>query len=184
MVRRLFIRVGEGEQAALIPGAAKDRQARGECAASCETHRDSDRGETCRRCIDLAVVARQIKSHIADDRRRIAPGWIDERVELQRRHRGEHRITKLLAIVTTGLATRTVVASVVSRLRALEPAADRRVKVTALDYLVERLDWRAGFRQVVFKVVLETAARPGILWTLRQSIDCRRIHNLRARCFQ
>src|SRR2546421_5597584 len=110
MMRRLLVRVSEREQTAFVPGAAKDRQARGECAAARETHRDSDRRETCRRRIDLAVVARQIKSHIADDRRRIAPRWIDERVELQHGHRGEHRIAKLLAIVTTGLATRTVIA--------------------------------------------------------------------------
>ena len=147
MVRRLFIRIGEREQPAFVPGTAKDRQARGECAAARETHRDRDRGKPGRRRIDLAVVARQIRSHIADDRRRIAPRWIDERVELQRRHRRQHRIAKLLAIVTTGLATGTVVAGVVGRLRALEPAPNRRVKVAALDDLVQRLDWRAGSKE-------------------------------------
>ena len=93
MVRRLFVRVGEREQAAFVPGTAKDCQARGECASTREAHRDSDRGKPCRRRIYLAFVAFQIKSHIADDRRRIAPRWIDER---GLRDRGEHRVAKFL----------------------------------------------------------------------------------------
>src|SRR5438105_1136537 len=111
MVRRLFVRVGEPEQPAFVPRPAKDRQARGECAAAGEAHWDGDCGKTGRRCIDLAVVAGQIEPHIADNRRRIAPCWIDERIELQLRYRSEHRIAILLAIVTTRLASRTVVAS-------------------------------------------------------------------------
>ena len=85
MVRRLLVRVGEREQPAFVPGTAKDRQARGECAAACETHRDRDRRKPCRRRIDLAVVARQIRSHVADNGRRIAPRRVDERIEFQRR---------------------------------------------------------------------------------------------------
>ena len=117
MMRRLFIRIGEREQPAFVPGTAKDRQARRQCAAAREAHRDRDRRKPCRRRIDLAVVTRQIRPHIADDRRWIAPRGIDERIEPQHRHRREHRVAKLFAIVTTGLATRTVVAGVVGRLR-------------------------------------------------------------------
>ena len=180
----MFIPVSERKQPAFVPRTAKDRQARGEGAATRESHRDGDRGKPRGRRIDLAVVAREIRSHIADDRRWIAPRGIDERVELQRRHRREHRVAKLFAILTTGPTTRTVVAGVVGRLRALEPPANRRVKVTALDDLVERLDGRTGFRQVVFKIVLETAARPGTLGSLRLSIDRSGIHDLCARSFQ
>src|SRR5258707_13087578 len=42
MVRRLFVRIGEREQPAFVPGTAKDRQARGERSAARETHRDAD----------------------------------------------------------------------------------------------------------------------------------------------
>src|SRR5439155_16463329 len=83
MVRRLFVRVSEREQRAFVPRTSEDRQPGGECAAAGEAHRHGDRGKTGRRRIDLAIVACQIETHIADDRRRIAPGGIDESIELQ-----------------------------------------------------------------------------------------------------
>src|SRR4051812_25945526 len=96
MMRGLFVGVGEREHTAFVPGTTKDRQARGQRAAASKSHRDGDCRKTGRRRIDLAVIAGQILSHVPDDRRRIAPRRINKRVELQRRHRRQHRIAKLL----------------------------------------------------------------------------------------
>src|SRR5260221_2804269 len=57
MVGRLFVRVGEREQTAFVPGTAKNRQARGERAVASEAHLHVDRGKTCRRRLDLDVCA-------------------------------------------------------------------------------------------------------------------------------
>ena len=49
MMRCLFVRIGECEQMSFVPGTAKDRQARGQRTAACETHRHGDRRKTRRR---------------------------------------------------------------------------------------------------------------------------------------
>lgn len=145
MVCRLFVGVGECKQVAFGPGTAEDRQTRRQSAAASETHRHGDRRKPRRRCIDLAVIAGQIRAYVADDRWRIAPGGIHKRIELQRRHRGHHRVAKLLAIFPIGLASWTIVARGVIRLGTFEPLPNRRMKHSAFDDLVERLDRRARF---------------------------------------
>src|SRR6478672_5024554 len=72
MARRLFVSVGEAEQITFVPRTTKDRQPGGQCPAASETHRYGDGRKPRRRGIDLAVIAGQIRTHVADDRRRIA----------------------------------------------------------------------------------------------------------------
>jgi hypothetical protein len=63
---------------------------------------------------------------------------------LEPRHSGQHHLSKLLAIFTVRLVSRTVVAAGVICLRAFESLTNRRMKHSAIDNLVERFDWRTG----------------------------------------
>src|SRR6186713_2639255 len=80
MTTRLFIRICESKKCRFAPGAPEELKTCRQAVAGCVAHRDGNRRISGRGCQELVVVAVR-RVEVADQPRRVAPGWIDERVE-------------------------------------------------------------------------------------------------------
>ena len=141
MVRGLFVGVGELEQGRLAPRTAEELQAGGQRVAARVAHRHGDRREAGARREQLAVVAAG-RIQVADQARRVAPGRVDERVELQRRPSASGPPAAVSRGTLRAPCTRPLARHIVGRLSAFEPRLDRRVKTARLDDLLERVHRR------------------------------------------
>src|SRR5690242_16220830 len=96
MVCGLLVGVGKLDQRWFAPRTTEDRHARGKRATGV-AHRDVDRRPPRRRRKDLTIVAVR-RVHVANETGRIAPRWVDERVEPVGVHRLCDSGAKLVAV--------------------------------------------------------------------------------------
>jgi len=103
---------------------------------------------------------------VTDQSRRIAPGRIDEGVELELVHGLQDGVSDLVAIGFVGFAGRRARAVLGPFISHLEAALGRGVKAPGFDDVGQALQWDAAALggEVAVDVVLEAHAGAGVLW--------------------
>src|ERR1051325_286129 len=137
MLRRLLIRIAELDERRLVERSAEHLQASGERVVARVAHGDRDRRHPRLWREHLAVVAMR-SVEVANESRRIAPGRIDQRVEMQAVHRLRHGRTHGIAYALPTLTAGRRIRRLRHRLRRLEPLLDARVIQPRPDDRVER----------------------------------------------
>src|SRR6516165_10624161 len=153
----LLVTVADTDQNRLAPRPAQNLKA-GRQVSAHETHRNGHRRKPGRRRNAWAVVAVR-RVEIADQPRRVIPGWIDQCVQFRVIHRRLYGLRQTLTALLRDDAARVALRRRLS-LRVAHPLLDRRMEFPRGKDLVEGLDRRLRTERSEIRrdVVLEAVA--------------------------